>query len=333
MSKSEIRAWESRWAIPTAICAFLGAIMLLAGNLVGTVSGEGDAAVLRSVHEQSGAVLASGLIQAAGFVLLTAPLVYLFRVVKARSDRVKPGLIGLMVAAPIFLALAAGLTAVAHREAADQFVAGEAKSTLTPREAKEKCAEERKEEGSSFLTEEYEPKQGEAPIAACERRKRADDEASNALTEASLASLSSGIGIAGVLGLIVALFYDSLWGQRTGVLSRFWGTLGMVSGIALLLGPLSVITVIWFIYFALLVAGAVPGGRPPAWEAGEAVPWPTPGEKAAAELGPAEAPGPAEPDGEGAEAAAGTAAGELPEAGTPPPAGGRRKRKQRDGGP
>ncbi len=32
--------------------------------------------------------------------------------------------------------------------------------------------------------------------------------------------------------------------------------------------------------------GALPGGKPPAWEAGEAIPWPTPGEKAAAELEP-----------------------------------------------
>ena len=68
---------------------------------------------------------------------------------------------------------------------------------------------------------------------------------------------------------------------------------------------------IWFLYFALLVAGWVPGGRPPAWAAGEAVPWPTPGEKAAAEL-------------EEAEAAAGDT--DPPDDATGP----RRKRKQRD---
>jgi hypothetical protein len=57
----------------------------------------------------------------------------------------------------------------------------------------------------------------------------------------------------------------------------------MALGIAALLG-LILFTLIWFIYFALLVLGRVPGGRPPAWAAGEAIPWPTPGEKAAAEL-------------------------------------------------
>ena len=74
--------------------------------------------------------------------------------------------------------------------------------------------------------------------------------------------------------------------MRTGFLSRFWGSLGMVAGIAFLLGPLFLVTLVFFVYFGLLALGIVPGGRPPAWEAGEAVPWPTPGEKAAEELEP-----------------------------------------------
>jgi hypothetical protein len=60
----------------------------------------------------------------------------------------------------------------------------------------------------------------------------------------------------------------------------------MVAGIAFLLGPLFLVTLVFFVYFGMLAFGIVPGGRPPAWEAGEAVPWPTPGEKAAGELEP-----------------------------------------------
>jgi hypothetical protein len=87
----------------------------------------------------------------------------------------------------------------------------------------------------------------------------------------------------------------------------------MASGVAFLLGPLFFITLVWFIYFGLLVLGKVPGGKPPAWAAGEAIPWPTPGEKAAADLeGPVEG------------SAADQALAEL-ESETPP-----RKRKQRD---
>ena len=33
-------------------------------------------------------------------------------------------------------------------------------------------------------------------------------------------------------------------------------------------------TLVWFIYIGLLFAGWVPGGRPPAWASGEAMPWP-----------------------------------------------------------
>jgi hypothetical protein len=100
--------------------------------------------------------------------------------------------------------------------------------------------------------------------------------------------------------------------MRTGLLSRFWGSLGMAMGVAALL-LLIQFTFIWFLYFGLLVAGWVPGGRPPAWAAGEAVPWPTPGEEAAAKLGSGdEPPEDGEPGGEG-----------------PDDSSGPRKRKQR----
>ncbi len=307
--KQEAIAWEARWAVPVASATILAVALMIASGLVSAVSGEGDAEILRSVHAHSGSVMLSGILQAIGFALLAIPLVYLFRVVRARSDQVRTQLIGLVIIAPVFLGLAAGVASGARNEAADQFVAGEAKSTLSAKEANEKCLADRKDEGNEAFGEEFAPEGGNA-LAACEDRKVEDDEASNAIGEASLASLASGLGLAGGLGFVIALFYSCLWAMRTGVLSRFWGSLGMALGIAALLG-LIIFTLVWFIYFALLVIGRVPGGRPPAWAAGEAIPWPTPGEKAAAELSPSAA----EP--------------ELPD-GDPEPGGERRKRKQRD---
>jgi hypothetical protein len=62
-----------------------------------------------------------------------------------------------------------------------------------------------------------------------------------------------------------------------------------------------------------MLTGRVPGGRPPAWESGEAMPWPKPGEEAATALGgEGDEPEP-EPD-------------ETPQLDS----GERRKRKQRD---
>lgn len=310
--KQQALEWESRWAVPVAVLTFLAVALMVASGLLNQVSGEGDAAILRSVHEHGSSVTLTGLMQAAGFALLAAPLFFLFRLVQARSDRVRSQLVGLVVVAPLFLAASAGLTVGARKDAANQFVAGEAKSTLSAKEASEKCTEEQKEKGNKEFAEEFEPAKGETPLAACEREKTENDEASNAIGEASLSAVSTGLGLAGGLGFAVALFYSCLWAMRTGVLSRFWASLGMALGVATLLGLL-LFTLLWFIYFGLLLLGKVPGGRPPAWAAGEAIPWPTPGEKAAAEMEPSEAPeAPEAPE---------TENGAGPE---------KRKRKQRD---
>ncbi|HWT90524.1 MAG TPA: hypothetical protein VN179_05360 [Solirubrobacterales bacterium] len=280
-SKAELRAQESRWALPVALASLLSVGLLGASGFVTGVSGDGDAEVLRSVEENSGAVLLGSLMQALGFALLALPLVYLFRAARARSERVRSLLIGLVVAAPLFLALASGLNGAVQREAADEFVAGEAKPTLTQSEAKRECRDE------------------DDPPADCAQTKLDDDAASEARTEASLAPLATGFGIGGALGIIAAFFYTCLWAMRTGLLSRFWGSLGMVLGIATVIGLIFFLW-IWLIYLALMVVGKVPNGKPPAWEQGEAVPWPTPGERAAAELEPEdgwdEAEGEGEPD-------------------------------------
>lgn len=295
MSAQQTRDAESRWALPTALATFLAIVLIVVSAILNQVSGTGNAEILRSVDAHSGSVVLVGLMQGLAFLLLAVPLVYLFRAARARSERVRPQLIGLVVVAPLFLAISTGLSGTARQEAADQFAAGEAKSTLTRQEAKKECEADRKDEGAKDFADEYEPGQGESPQVACERRKSEDDEASNALGEASLAPLVTGLGLAGGLGLAAALFYCCLWAMRTGLLSRFWGSLGMALGIAILLGLLP-LALIWFAYFGLLVLGKLPGGRPPAWEAGEAVPWPTPGEKAAAELEPSEPAGD-DPDG------------------------------------
>jgi hypothetical protein len=295
MSPQETRETESRWALPVALATFVAVALLIVSKPVENVSGTENPEILRSVHEHASSVTAAGLLQALALVLLILPLVYLFRAVRARSERVRPQLIGLVVAAPLFLALSAGISIGARHDAANQFVAGEAKSTLSNKEAHEECASQQKEEGNKAFGEEFEPEKGETPLAACERQEKENDEASNALGEASLAGIATGFGLAGSLGFVVTLFYSCLWAMRTGLLSRFWGSLGMAAGIAFLLGPLAFVTLVWLVFFAFLVLGLVPGGKPPAWEAGEAVPWPTPGEKAAAELEPSEAEEPAEP--------------------------------------
>src|SRR5262249_6500523 len=79
-----------------------------------------------------------------------------------------------------------------------------------------------------------------------------------------------------ILGLVIGLIYIPLWAMRTGLLNRFWATLGMALGASLILLPFGILgLVIWFASIGLQLAGWWPGPPPPAWAAGEAVPWPT----------------------------------------------------------
>jgi hypothetical protein len=268
MSPEQVRESESRWAVPAALAAFAAVALMILPGLVSSVSGSGEAEILRSIHENSGSVTLTSLLQAAAFLFLAIPLAYLFRAARARSERVRAPLIVLVVLAPLVIAIGTFLYAQARQEGADAFVAGEAKSTLTAKEVKEKC-------------------EGEKPLAPCEKEERENDAASNALSDASLTSTAAIVSLVGGLLFAISLFYTCLWAMRTGLLSRFWGSLGMALGIAVLIG-FAILAVVWFLYLGLLYLGFLPGGKPPAWEAGEAVPWPTPGEKAAAELAPSE---------------------------------------------
>lgn len=284
VGRQEVLARERSWALPVALATFVAIAMLIASTIViSPVNGDGDAEILRAAHEHSSAVILSGLLQAAAFALLTAPLVYLFRAVQARSPRVPGLLIALVVAAPLFLATASVLKAVATDEAASDFVAGKASADLNIGEAKADCRDERRDDPDGFRDEYSGPGEPEGGVLRCAEETVTDDAATNAITDASLNLAAIGFGLGGRLGLAFALLYTCLWAMRTGLLSRFWGSLGMAMGVAAFLLVVQ-FTFIWFLYLAFLVIGWVPGGRPPAWEKGEAVPWPSPGEKAAAEL-------------------------------------------------
>ena len=322
--RSAVIERERRWALPTTL-ATLGAIALLiaSGVIISSVSGDGEAEVLRAAHEHSSDVVVSSVLQALGFLLLVAPLLYLFYATSARTPKVRMQLIGLVVATPIFFATASILNAVATNDAADAFVAGKATTDYTVKEGLEDCREEREDDTEAFADDHG---KGETAVRDCAATEVENEQATDEIAGAPTQTAATGFGLGGRLGLAFTMLFCCLWAMRVGLLSRFWGSLGMALGAAALL-LLVQFTMIWFLYFALLVSGWVPGGRPPAWAAGEAVPWPTPGEKAAAEIEAQEASG-------SADEAAGLGDDSAPRPEDSPPEGGsgepRRKRKQRD---
>ena len=86
----------------------------------------------------------------------------------------------------------------------------------------------------------------------------------------------SGLGSA-ILGLGIAL--TALNAMRVGLLTRFMGILGVIVGVLSFLpqleGQLPFVKIFWFVALGVLFLRRWPGGNPPAWETGEAHPWPT----------------------------------------------------------
>jgi hypothetical protein len=246
-------AWEERWARPVALVTLVSLLLIAAAIVVasqGIGNTDGQSELLRSVDAHRSAQLLSSILQALGVGLLAAPLYYLFRAANARSETMRGQLVGVVIAAPLFLAVLAILSGLSNLQAASDFVSDEVPRLMA--------------KGVALGSD------------------RANDLASDTMGDASLRPLAAGFGIGGQIGFVVAMFYTALHAMRTGLLTRFWGSLGMA------LGAVSFIffqfTLLWFVYLGLLFAGLVPGGKPPAWQSGEAEPWPTPGEKAATDL-------------------------------------------------
>jgi hypothetical protein len=253
--------WEQRWARPTGLAALAAVGFVFAAILVATqgVGGsDGTSELLRDVDAHRSAQLISGVLEAIGMGLLALPLYYLFRAANSRSEAMRGQLVGVVVAAPLFLAALALLISFSTLSAASDFVADEVPKLLA--------------KGVALDSD------------------RANDIARDLITEAPLSPLAAGFEIGGRIGFVIAMFYTALHAMRTGLLTRFWGSLGLALGAVSFLPPFRPFVLLWFIYLGLLFTGWLPGGRPPAWASGEAEPWPTPGEKASSELSSPEDP-------------------------------------------
>lgn len=147
-----------------------------------------------------------------------------------------------------------------------------------------------------------------------------------------------GLSLAGGIALGLALVLIGLNAMRAGLLSRFMGVLAVVAAMFLalpFLGGPPTLLFFWIGAVGLLCLGRWPGGRGPAWDTGEAMPWPTPAQqREEVERRRAEREGAGEPPaatgpgserngdapGRGGEGAGGSESA---------PAAGRRKRKRR----
>ena len=245
MNRAQSLEWERRWALPAALAAFAAAILFIAStpisaaNLLSSANNEVD--LLRDFYDNRGDLLLAAILRGLAFVAFTLPLYYLFRAASARSESVRSGLVGVVIAGPIFVATLDLLFWFAIDPAAKDFA--------TPGG------------GTGVPIGEY---------------------AKNLVEDQSLIAVYQGVGLAGAIGFTFAVVYSALWAMRVGLVTRFVGTLGMALGVAQLLIPFTVAgLMLWMAWLGLIFIDRVPRGRPRAWAAGEAVPWPKPGEQPA----------------------------------------------------
>jgi hypothetical protein len=243
--------WEARVGRPAAAAAFASALLPLLGGVFGAPRGEElgedtpSADYLIALDERSGQALGGAIIGGIGLALLGVVFWYLWRCIKARRPEFPRVALVVALIGPLVLATAGVLSTIDRIDTAESYVA-ELPESQEVREAQAEQLDERAED-------------------------ELDDESGTI----------RGVAAAGYLALAISLVMFGLWAMRTGLMSRFMGSLGIVIGafygLAVLLptGAPQLVQFFWAIALGFLFLGRWPGGRGPAWETGEAVPWPS----------------------------------------------------------
>lgn len=247
MDKDQIER-ERRTGRIAGIVGLLGVMLFAGAGATGLASdfrgADGFAESLAAYPGEESELLILLAVQAAGILLFSAPLLALFAAVRDRTTAIRPGLVGLCIAGPLFFAGSLVATYFAIDAAASSFDPSMVES------------------GADI-----------------------DEAARDVFLEQGAASFKNGLEFAGRLGLTFIMIYTSLHAMRTGLMTRFWGTLGMALGVGvILLGAPALLA--FFLAISMMVAGFWPGGRTPAWDAGKAMPWPKPGEEPAPQREP-----------------------------------------------
>jgi hypothetical protein len=244
MTRKQILDRERRWARPAAIAAILAAplyILSVVLDQASDVPTDGlDTDRFRAIDAGSTDLLASVLVRGVAFALLVLPLLYLFRAAQERSERVSGSMVGFVFIGPLLLAAQGIVAWIAQTQVASDFVA-------------------QADGGGDLYT-------------------LLDDLAEDSV----IFEVATNLLFPAILGLIVAMVYVPLQAMRVGLLTRFFATLGMALGAGTLfvVPAISLLAlVLWFGWFGLLILDRIPRGRPPAWDAGEAIPWPRPGDE------------------------------------------------------
>lgn len=236
VSRAEQLGWEARVGRPAAAAAFLSSALIF-GSVIVQVTQIGapgdDRETLMLIDKHRADFFLSLGLQAGSYLLLVGALLYLLRATIYRRPEAPRFATGLLILAPVLLAVGAVLNQLALNDVADQFLSSRARHT--------------------------------------------NDLAKDLIDDRN--KLGGAIAQGGTLALALSFVLVSLNAMRAGLLSRFMGVLGLIVGglliLPLLPGGQSVVQLFWLVALGILFLDRWPGGRGPAWETGEAIPWPS----------------------------------------------------------
>jgi hypothetical protein len=268
-------SWEKRFA-PWAAGAALGAVVFQVAGFVSGLSankgapGRGDPLpiqrTLENFHDHSGALLTSQLLQSVGNFFAAGVLFYLFRATRHRRKELPQIVQWLLAIAPVLLIVAAVLYWSGTKDAADKFAMP---ATVAHVNAKKPTKDQRKD-AVEFCKKRSEPN--------CVQRRATLEAKAKKLSDDNRSPLTAAAGFGGTLAFAFAYVIIALNAMRAGLLSRFMGILGIIVGALMVLPllPSPVVMIFWLGALGLLFLGRWAGGRGPAWESGQAEPWPVP---------------------------------------------------------
>jgi hypothetical protein len=234
--------WEARVGRLVAFAAFGSAALALAGAVIqnsalGKASSD-SVDFMYLVHSHRGALIGSTVLSVIGTMLIAPALWFLYMAAKYRRPQIPSVTRVLIVAIPIGAAFQlVRQIQIAH--VADRVHAHLTANPLPP-----------------FAADDYVKHQ----------------------FSGSPYQIVGALGVALGLAIAFAFVLIGINAMRAGLLSRFMGYMGVAAGVLIVLplgfGP--VVQVFWLGALGLLFLGRWPqGGRGPAWETGEADPWPT----------------------------------------------------------
>lgn len=299
MAAEEQLEWERRVGRPAGIAATLAAALLLLGLLYPVLIGA--EVELRAFerylasNEDPSLAIVPAVLQTLGYLAFGFALYYLARATRARRPEMLRAAIPMAIIGPLLSAIGAIALLIMTLSVA---------SAIADIELPTRFAGGAPELAGAQL---------DAELATLDER---DDNAAYRVVQI--------LDPAANLALGFALVIIALNAMRAGLLSRFMGILGIIVGVlTVLFQGAGIIEAFWLAALGTLFLDRWPNGRGPAWETGEATPWPT-----AADMRAEEEDG-AEPEAEaGLEPEDAGDQDEAPAA-EPQPASRKRKKKKR----